>query len=396
MRRFSNITSHVATLAAVAPLATAAVFACRSTPTEPPVEETPAGITETHAAKIPTSSSTAVGGTDRSGVGSDSKDVLGAVSPDMRKVLAQFEALGPKPFANLSAPEARMQPSLADAVRKVQEREGKPTDPLAMASVEPRTMEVGTRRLDAKIYTPVVHGKKALPVVAYFHGGGFVVGGIDTYDASARALAKNAESIVVSLGYRRAPEHKFPAAHDDAYAGYHWVTEHAVSFGGDPKRIAVAGESAGANLALNVAIMVRDKGEQAPLHALLVYPVVQTDVHTRSYDEWAYAKPLGRSSMAWFFERYLNSHEDEKDPRINLTRASLSRLPRTTVVLAEIDPLRSEGELLASKLKDAGVDVQSKTYERVTHEFFGTGAVVSAAQEATALAGTRLKASFKK
>jgi len=160
-----------------------------------------------------------------------------------------------------------------------------------------------------------------------WHGGGFVIAGLEAYDATPRALADGAHAIVVSADYRRASEHKFPAAHDDAVAAYKWVVSKASSFGGDPKRIAVAGESAGGNLAANVALAARDRNLTKPVHALLVYPVAQTDMNTASYAEWANARPLDKSAMKWFVEKYTRTAEDSKDPRLNLVAADFKDFP---------------------------------------------------------------------
>ena len=322
------------------------------------------------------------------------KDPLKAADSDMREVLEQLGALNGKPIAQLSAEEARKQPTPTDAVKKLLEKQGKSTAPLEMAKVENKKIPGAAGQIDARIYTPKTDAKKPLPVIAYWHGGGFVIADLDVYDATPRILAKSVGAIVVSLDYRRAPEAKFPAAHDDAFAGYQWVVKNAASFGGDPKRIAVAGESAGGNLATNVSIMARDKKEQMPLHQLLVYPVAQTSMSTPSYNEWDNAKPLNKGMMAWFVEKYTNGPNDVKDPRISLVDAKLEGLPKTTIVNAEIDPLKSDGDMLRDKLKAANVDVTQKTYEGVTHEFFGMGAVVADAKDAEAWASGRLKDAF--
>lgn len=324
------------------------------------------------------------------------KDVMTEADSDMKAVLTELAALGATSFSTLEPAVARKQPTPADAVKKVLEKQKKPSTPLEMAKVESRKIPGAKGTIAARIYTPKTDAKMPLPVIAYWHGGGFVVADLDVYDASPRALADEADAIVVSLDYRRAPENKFPAAHDDAFAGYQWVVKNAASFGGDPKRIAVAGESAGGNLAANVSILARDKNVALPVHQLLVYPVAQTDTHTESYVEWANAKPLDKASMEWFVKHYTSKPADLADARLNLVSAKLDRLPPTTIVLAEIDPLRSDGEMLAEKLKAAGVDVTTKTYEGVTHEFFGMGAVVDDAKSAEKYAGGRLKDAFEK
>lgn len=325
-----------------------------------------------------------------------SEDVMRAADSDMKEVLTQLDTLGGQPVSTLEPGLARRQPTPANAVNKVLQKSAKPITPLAMARVDERLIPGAKGAIAARVYTPIVDAKKALPVIAYWHGGGFVLADLDVYDASARALADAADAIVVSLDYRRAPENKFPAAHEDAFAGYQWVLKNAESFGGDPKRVAVAGESAGGNLAANVSIKARDEKVQPPVHQLLIYPVAQTDTNTESYAQWANASPLDKASMGWFVKNYTNQPEDLQDARLNLVSAKLDHLPKTTIVLAEIDPLRSDGEALAKKLKAAGVDVETKLYEGVTHEFFGMGAVVADAKSAQEYAGGRLKDAFGK
>lgn len=317
------------------------------------------------------------------------KDALEAADFDMRDVLVELEALGAKSIATLTVEEARRQKSPADAVVSLLRKKFNHATPLEVARVDNR--RAGTNPV--RIYTPKANATP-LPVIVYFHGGGWVIADIDTYDASARALSQGAQAIVVSAEYRRAPEHRFPAAHDDAIAAYEWTLKNAASFGGDPKRVAVAGESAGGNLALNVAIAAREKGLTVPVHQLLIYPVTQTDMQTRSYVEWANAKPLDRASMVWFVEKALRTPADRADPRISLIDANLRGLAPTTIVLAEIDPLRSDGELLAEHLGVAGVEVDQKLYTGVTHEFFGMGAYVGDAKAAQEYATNRLRRAF--
>ena len=328
-------------------------------------------------------------------VAPESKDPVKESDADMRKVLEELQALGGKPIEQCTPEEARRQPTPADAVMSLLKKEEKPTAPLEMAKVENKKFPGAAGPLDARIYTPKTDDKKPLPVIAYWHGGGFVLANLDTYDASARALAKNANAIVVSLDYRHAPEAKFPAAQNDAVAGYKWVTANAASFGGDPKRIAIVGESAGGNLALNVAIAARDKAMPLPVHELLIYPVAQTNMSTKSYQDWQFGKPLDKAMMTWFFE-HTTKPDDLKDPRIDLVHAKLVGLPKTTIINAEIDPLKSDGDLLKKALEDAKVDVDQKTYQGVTHEFFGMGAYVGDAKEAESYAGDRLKSALKK
>lgn len=311
---------------------------------------------------------------------------------DMKEVLVQLAALNGKPIETLSPVEARQQPTPAEAVTKLLAAKGKPTDPELTGAITNKDIGNG---VSVRIYSPK-ESKGPMPIVVYYHGGGFVIATIDTYDASARALANGAEAIVVAVEYRKAPENKFPAAHDDAIAAYQWVLKNAKTFGGDAKRVALVGESAGGNLAANVAIAARDKKLQAPLYQVLVYPVASNDMHSASYIDSANAKPLNAAMMTWFTEKYFRSATDANDPRINLVAANLAGLPPTLIINAEVDPLRTDGEVLAKALEKAGVKTKQKTYEGTAHEFFGMGAVVDDAKTAMALACDELEDALDK
>jgi acetyl esterase len=219
------------------------------------------------------------------------------------------------------------------------------------------------------------------PVVLYIHGGGWVIADIDVYDSSPRALAKATGAIVVSIEYRHAPEAKFPAAHDDVNAAYKWVLANA-KWGGDPTKVAVVGESAGGNMAVNVAIAARDTKLQAPKAVVAVYPVADSNMATGSKVAKVATKPLNTPMLAWFFTNTLAKPGDAFDPRLNLVGADLKGLPPTTIILAEIDPLHDDGVNLADKLREAaGVQTDGlKEYAGVTHEFFGMGSVVANGQ----------------
>ena len=328
----------------------------------------------------------------------EAKDPLKSADADMREVLVEYDRMGAKPISNLSVEEARKQPTLFDAQASLLKKKGKSAPPLPVMKTEDRKNPGPGGQMKVRIYTPKLDDKSKdkgpVGVVVYYRGGGFVLGDLDTYDPSARAIANGARAIVVAPDYRRAPEHKFPAAHDDAFAAYEWVVKNAPSFGGDPKRVAVAGESAGGNLAANVALMARerkDKGLQQPVHQLLIYPMAQTSLETRSYKEWANAKPLDRAAMSWFFDKLARTPQDKEDKRLELVSASMKGAAPATIVLAEIDPLASDGEALHKRLEDEGVKAEKKTYEGVTHEFFGLGASVADAKNAEEWATGRLK-----
>jgi len=312
---------------------------------------------------------------------------------DMAAVLAEFEDLKPKPLISLSAEEARTQPTHADAVAALLQQRKKSTAPMPIGKTKNQTIPGPGGAIPIRVYTP--EGKGPFPVIVYFHGGGWVIATIDTYDSSARALAKATDAIVVSVEYRKAPEHKFPAAHEDAYAAYRWVLRNADSFEGDPSMVAVAGESAGGNLAAAVCLMARARGELLPVYQALIYPIAGYDFNTSSYRENANAKPLDRPMMAWFFEKYLREPADGKHPWIDLVNArDVSGLPPATIITADIDPLRSEGKRYAERLLEAGVPVSYRNFKGVTHEFFGMGAVVGDAKKAVRLVAHGMNWSF--
>lgn len=317
---------------------------------------------------------------------------------DMRRVLETMQELGVKPTESRTVDEARAQPSPGDAAKAILKAGGK--DPVALMAAMKVAKKDMTYPVDGgsqpiRIYTPEGAGSAPLPIIVYYHGGGWVIANLDTYEASAMALAHKANAIVVSVEYRHAPEHKFPAAHEDAFAAYKWVLANANQFGGDAAKVAVAGESAGGNLAANVAIMARDGKVQAPLHMVLVYPVAGTDLTTPSYIANQNAMPLSKAAIGWFVDKTLAKPEDAKNPMLNLTTmANLKGLPPATIINAEIDPLFSDGEMLAEKLKAAGVKTSHLTYKGVTHEFFGLDAVVADAKVAQDAAARDLKAAF--
>lgn len=318
-----------------------------------------------------------------------------APAPDMVAVLAAQQKLGARPTESLSPEQARVNPSIADAVRAVQSARGQDIIPMPVGSARNIQLDGAAGPIAARVYTPAGAAPGPLPMVVYFHGGGWVIATIDTYDASARALANGAGAVVVSVEYRKGPENRFPAAHDDAVAAYRWVLANASALGGDPRRVAVAGESAGGNLAINVAIAARDQRLPMPVHQLLVYPVAGTDLAVQSARENARAMPLSTAGLEWFIRYYTNGPRDLQDPRLDVVgRADLQGLPPATLILAQIDPLRSGGEMLAQKLSAAGVQTDTRTYTGTTHEFFGTGAVVPLGRQAVAYGSERLRQSF--
>lgn len=296
-------------------------------------------------------------------------------------------------YHTLTPARARQQPTFTDGVNAVLRAQGRPTTPPPGTTERNITVRGAAGNLNALVVTPT-GARGPLPVILYFHGGGWVIADSRVYAGGARGLARNAQAIVVSVDYRRAPEASFPAQHDDALASYRWLLQNARSIGGDPNRIAFAGESAGGNLAVATAMQARDAGLPLPRHILSVYPIAGNDLNTPSYQDTSNGPTLSRALMAWFFRYVPRTAADLMDPRINLVAANLQGLPPVTIVAAQVDPLRSEGELLAQRLQAAGVPVQRREWEGTTHEFFGADAVIADAAEAQQWAGGLLRSAL--
>jgi acetyl esterase len=225
-----------------------------------------------------------------------------------------------------------------------------------------------------------------LPALMFFHGGGFVICNLDTHDRTCRSLANASGCVVVSVDYRLAPEHKFPAAAEDAYSATRYVAEHATEFGIDPRRIAVGGDSAGGTLATVVAMMARDRGGPELRFQLLIYPVTDFTVHeTQSERDYGKGYFLDEELMDWFADQYFATEADRHLPYGSPLKASdLRNLPPAMVMTAECDPLRDQGEAYAEKLRRAGVTVEHKRYDGMIHPFLSLAGIVDAGRDAIA------------
>lgn len=316
------------------------------------------------------------------------------IKDEMAVVIEKLTSYNAPPIETLSAVEARKQPTPTMAVMDVMKEHNVPIPPSGVDTMG-KEIPVDGGTIHARIYTPK-SGAGPFPLIVYYHGGGWVIADINTYDASAQGMAEGAGAVVVSVEYRKGPEHKFPTAHNDAFAAYKWALQNAAGMKADPKMVAVVGESAGGNLACNVSIMARDKGVTLPVCQVLVYPVANNDMNSESYQKNAMAKPLNKPMMEWFAKQYLGDMSKAADPRISLVKANLKGLPPTTIIAAEIDPLMTEGKQLSDALSAAGVAVNYKLYNGVTHEFFGMAAVVPEAKEAQGVAAGDLKKAFGK
>ncbi|HEY3753923.1 MAG TPA: alpha/beta hydrolase [Pseudonocardiaceae bacterium] len=309
------------------------------------------------------------------------------------QVLAMRErraAAGGRPLYAMTVDEAR-----AEDLRSIQEGGGQP-EPVASV-VDDRIPGPGGD-LPIRIYRPSADGPaddQPLPVLVYFFGGGWTLGTIDTSDGVCRALTNAAGCVTVSVGYRLAPEHRFPAAIEDCYAGTVWVAEHAAELGIDPDRIAVGGDSAGGNLAAGVTLLARDSGGPVLAHQLLVYPNTDYLSDTQSLRDNTDELLFNTTSVDWYWRQYLNSPEDGRHPLVSPLRApDLAGLPPATVITAEYDPLRDQAEQYADRLRAEGVPVDLTRYPGMVHGFFTMSGVLDAAGTAVAQAAAGLRAAF--
>lgn len=243
--------------------------------------------------------------------------------------------------------------------------------PPQVERVEDVSITLAGRNLEARLYVPQDAGERP-PLTLYYHGGGWVIGTLDTHDGTCRALAQKGGSAVLSVAYRLAPEHRYPAAADDCYDALVWATENAAGMGVDGSRLAVAGDSAGGNLAAAVSIMARDRDGPALRHQLLIYPVTDRDYSRVSYVENGGGEYyLSTDGMRWFWDHYLGRTPTANAPLAAVLNVNdLSGVAPATVITAEYDPLRDEGMAYAEKLRAAGVPVDAATAPGMIHGFF--------------------------
>lgn len=300
--------------------------------------------------------------------------------PQCKSFLDSIAASGGRPLYELSPAEARanaLPPELAGPEQPVH-------------AVENRRIPGDGGLIPVRIYRP--SPASPLPALVFFHGGGFVLGGLDSTDRTCRALANGGGCVVVSVDYRLAPEHPFPAAADDAFAATAWVADHAADLGIDPTLIAVGGDSAGGNLATVVALRARDAGGPPLAFQLLVYPQVDfTDRESASMREYGEGHFLDTATIEYFSDHYLPAGVDRRQPWVSPLRATLAGLPPAFVLTAECDPLRDQGEAYARKLQEAGVQATVKRYDGMFHPFFSLGGIIDGAKTAMSDAGAALK-----
>lgn len=307
------------------------------------------------------------------------------LDPQARMLLDQVAGMAISSLTSLPVAEARQ------AVTTLATMSGEPEP---VARVENRAVPGPAGDIPVRIYTPT--GRGPFPVLVFFHGGGWVICNLDTHDGMCRQLTNAAGCVVVSVDYRLAPEHRYPAAAEDAYAATRWVAANAAAIGADPARVAVGGDSAGGNLTAVVALMARDRGGPPLVFQLLVYPATDAPDGTASYRDNADGYFLTAAAMRWYWGHYLGSNTACREPYACPLRApDLQNLPPGLVITAEFDPLRDEGEAYAARLREAGVPVQVSRYDGMVHAFFGMSAQLDKGEQAVAEAAGALRAAFE-
>ncbi len=303
------------------------------------------------------------------------------IHPQAKAILDRIVASGEPPLERLTPEQAR---AVADP--RVIRTAGKGPE---VGSIEDRTLAGPGGAIPIRIYKPAGNfGGVRLPIMIYIHGGGCVVGNLDTADAICRELTARVGCLVVSVHYRLAPEHKFPAAAEDCHAAALWIARHAEELGGDPKRIAIGGESAGGTLTAVVTQLLRDSGEVAFTHQVMIYPAMDLGATFPSYARLAEGYFLTPRKMRWFHDHYMSSPRDADDPRASPLRCKDFRgLPPALIITGGLDPLVDEGEAYGERLRAAGVPTAYHCYEGWPHGFMywgGTDAQTQALDETAA------------
>jgi len=264
--------------------------------------------------------------------------------------------------------------------------------PVAVANVEDRKIPGPAGSIPVRIYTPAGQGR--FPVLVFFHGGGFVIGDLESHDGLCRSLTNGAGCVTVAVDYRLAPEAKFPAAVEDCYAATRWVAENAAQLNADPNRLAVAGDSAGGNLSAVISVMARDQKGPSIVFQLLIYPATDITCSAPSHKtNTEYV--LTPADIRWFMGHYLRNDDDRRNPLASPTfTTSFKGLPPALIITAEFDPLRDEAEDYGQKLRAAGVPVQVSRYEGMVHGFVSMADMLDKGKQGAAEAAAALKQAF--
>ena len=310
-----------------------------------------------------------------------------ALDPQVAAVLEKIRLAGNPEYWQMTPAQAREWHNRKAGILDIK--------PEPVHKVEDRVVHAIEADVPVRIYTPRA-SSSPLPVLVWLHGGGHVVGSLQSYDALCRKIALSADCIVVSVDYRLAPEHKFPAGVVDSFAALKWTARHARELGGDPSRIAIGGDSAGGNLAAVCAIRARDAGEPRLVFQLLVYPRTAPHEDSASHQALAEGYMLTRKVILWFHDHYRAHDADREDFRYApLITKNLARLPPALIVIGEYDPLRDDGIAYADRLRDAGNEVELADYPGMVHPFFSMGGAIDAGRRAMTQATAALRRAFE-
>tara|TARA_B100001123_G_scaffold6009_1_gene7674 strand:- start:458 stop:1375 length:918 start_codon:yes stop_codon:yes gene_type:complete len=261
-----------------------------------------------------------------------------------------------------------------------------------VAKVEDRNIPGPDGGVPVRIYTP--DGDGPFPILAWYHGGGWVVGDLESADGVSRSLCAGGQCVVVSVDYRLAPDTKFPGPAEDCWAATTWAVNNAAEINGDPARLAVGGDSAGGNLAAAMSLMAADRGGPDIALQLLVYPVADRDFGTVSYTDNAEGYSLTKVTMQYYWDQYIDAEHATNPYAVPMQANDLAGQPPALVITAEFDPLRDEGEAYAKRLREAGVETTATRYDGMIHGFFNMGAAVDKGRQAVDEASAALRNAF--
>ena len=310
-----------------------------------------------------------------------------SLDPQLKAYLDALEAIGAPPLNSVPV----------DAARKMYEKAAEQTrgEPPELLAVEELHIPGPESELKAWLYRPSAQDQ--LPILVYFHGGGFTIGSLQSHDAVCRYLSKEAECLVLSVDYRLAPEHKYPAAVEDAWAATCWAVNNAKKLGGDPDRVAVGGDSAGGNLAAVVCLMAREAGDPQLAYQLLIYPGIDMSCSLPSHDTFADGYRLTRDLITWFYQAYFTKDDDVTEWQASPINAhSLAGLPPAFILSAGFDPLQDENKSYAYKLETAGVEVIHSHYPDMIHGFVTMPGILTRAREALRECAAALRKGFSR
>ncbi len=308
------------------------------------------------------------------------------LDPQIEALLEQMAAMESVDFREVT-PQG-----LRETMKMIAAADGPPE---AVGAVDDASAKGPAGAIPVRVYRPAGAGSAPLPILVWYHGGGWVIGDLDTADTTCRKLANRSGALVVSVDYRLAPEHPAPAPAEDCWAALCWVAELATDIGGDGSRLAVGGDSAGGNLSALLAVRARDNGGPALRYQLLVYPATDLTMSYPSHAENGEGYMLTNDATAWFLGHYLGPDQDAKHPSLSPHHTGdLSGVAPAFIITAEFDPLRDEGEAYAARLRDSGVAADLCRYDGMIHGFFQMGGVTPVADSAVSDAASRVRAAF--